>query len=36
MAAHTGRFEKTPFRNQRDTLLQMLVEQFWWTLAPIV
>lgn len=35
MATHTGRWERTPFRATRDELLNMLVEQFGWTLTDI-
>ena len=35
MATHTGRFEQTPFRDRLEPLLEMLVEQFGWTLEPI-
>jgi hypothetical protein len=34
MATHTGRWETTPFQAQRDELVQLLVENFGWTLAP--
>lgn len=33
MATHTGRWEKTPFRDQLMTLLELLVSQFPWILA---
>lgn len=32
MPTHTGRWEPTPFRGQRDELLQALIENFGWTL----
>jgi len=35
MATHTGRWEPTPLRGQREQLLTMLVDQFGWTLQPI-
>jgi hypothetical protein len=34
MATHTGRWESTPFQGQRDEVVQLLVEDFGWTLAP--
>lgn len=34
MPASRGRWNSTPFRDQLDVLLQMLVHQFPWTLAP--
>ena len=35
MATHTGRWEPTPLRATRDELLQMLVDQFGWTLTDV-
>jgi hypothetical protein len=35
MATHTGRWEPTPFRDSRELVLSMLVEQFGWTLQAI-
>lgn len=35
MAAHTGRWEATPFRAQLQELVTMVVESFPWTLTPI-
>ena len=35
MATHTGRWEPTPLRGQREQLLSMLVDKFGWTLQPI-
>jgi hypothetical protein len=32
-AKHTGRWERTPFRDQRDNLVQMIADQFPWTIA---
>ena len=34
MATHGGRWEPTPFRDTRERLVEMLVEQFGWVLAP--
>jgi hypothetical protein len=34
MPTSSSRWELTPFRDQLKVLLQMLVEQFPWTLAP--
>jgi len=36
MATHTGRWEPTPFRGQLAELVDMVIESFPWTLAPIV
>ena len=35
MAHHSGRWERTPFRDNLDTLVLMVLEQFPWTLTPI-
>ncbi len=35
MPTHTGRWQKTGLRAQRLAVLQTLVEDFGWTLAPI-
>jgi hypothetical protein len=35
MATHTGRWEKTPFRASLPQLLDLLVDTFGWTLAPV-
>jgi hypothetical protein len=35
MATHTGRWEKTPFRSTLLELLELLIDTFGWTLAPI-
>ena len=35
MATHTGRWERTPFRALLDELVDMVVDSFPWTLAPI-
>ena len=34
MPASSSRWDLTPFRDQLKTLLEMLVHQFPWTLAP--
>lgn len=34
MPTFSNRWELTPFRDQLKVLLQMLVDQFPWTLAP--
>lgn len=36
MADHKGRWEPTGLRDECDKLLTTLVEQFGWTLSPIV
>jgi hypothetical protein len=36
MATRGERWEKTPFRAQRDQLVDMVVEQFPWTLADVL
>lgn len=33
MATHTGRWEPTPIRAQRDELVRVLVEDFAWALS---
>ena len=33
MANHLGRWEPTPFQGALDELLEMVIEQFPWTLA---
>jgi len=35
MPTHSGRWETTPFRDNLMALLEMLVSDFGWTLAPI-
>ena len=35
MAVRGGRWERTPFRAQMEELVEMLVEAFPWTIAPI-
>jgi hypothetical protein len=35
MANHHGRWERTPFRDQIDDLVLMVLERFPWTLTPI-
>ncbi len=35
MSTHTGRWEPTPFRDQLTPLLDMLTDDFAWTLVPI-
>jgi hypothetical protein len=35
LAAHTGRWEKTGFRGLLKDLLELLVTEFPWTLAPV-
>lgn len=35
MADHRGKWERTPFRDQLDALVVMVLEQFPWTLTPI-
>jgi hypothetical protein len=35
MSMHTGRWEVTPFQAQRDEIVQLLIENFGWTLAPV-
>ena len=35
MVNHTGRWEKTPFRDQLLPLLELLTSQFPWTLATL-
>lgn len=35
MAGHTGRWERTPFRDNLETLVGQVLEQFPWTLTPI-
>jgi len=34
MATHTGRWEPTPVRAQRDEVVRQLVEDFGWVLSP--
>jgi len=31
-ATHSGKWERTPFRDQRDILLEMVTQQFPWVL----
>jgi len=35
MANHHGKWERTPFRDQLDALVAMVLDQFPWTLTPI-
>ena len=35
MATHTGRWQKTPFRDRLEALLELLVSAFPWTLAAL-
>ncbi len=35
MPTHSGRWETTPFRDELTALLEMLVSDFSWALAPI-
>jgi len=35
MSTHTGRWETTPFREDLMVLLNLLVTDFGWTLAPL-
>lgn len=35
MAIRGGRWERTPFRALMEDLVELLVEQFPWTIAPI-
>ena len=35
MANHRGQWERTPFREQIEDLVLMVLEQFPWTLTPI-
>ncbi|MCH9682257.1 MAG: hypothetical protein K0V04_12535 [Deltaproteobacteria bacterium] len=35
MAGRGGRWEKTPFRDNLDTLVSLVVENFPWTLTEI-
>lgn len=35
MANHRGRWERTPFREQIEDLVLMVLERFPWTLTPI-
>jgi hypothetical protein len=35
MATHSGRWENTPFRGQMTELIDILVDNFGWTLTPI-
>lgn len=35
MGSHTGRWERTPFRDNLKGLVRMVLEQFPWTLTPI-
>jgi hypothetical protein len=34
-ATHTGRWEKTPFRDQLRSLLELVTTTFPWTIAPL-
>lgn len=36
MATHSGRWERTPFRGLLDELVNTVLDDFPWTLAPIV
>lgn len=35
MAVRGGRWERTPFRATMDELVDLLVDQFSWTIAPV-
>ena len=35
MATHTGQWEPTPYRDQLQRLLDLLTDEFGWTLAPL-
>ena len=35
MPTHTGRWERTGLRDTKDNLLETLIHDFGWTLAPI-
>jgi len=35
MAVRGGRWERTPFRAQMEELMDMLVDAFPWTIAPV-
>ena len=35
MADYSGRWERTPFRDNLDALVLMVLEKFPWTLTPI-
>jgi hypothetical protein len=34
-ATHTGKWEKTGFRGQRDELIDLMADTFPWTVAPL-
>jgi hypothetical protein len=34
MAGHSGRWERTPFRDNLDNLVTQVIEHFSWTLMP--
>ena len=36
IATHTGRWERTPFRAPLDDLVNTVIDNFPWTLTPIV
>lgn len=35
MASRGSRWQKTPFRDQRDKLVDIVIDQFPWTLADV-
>jgi hypothetical protein len=35
MATHTGQWQPTPFRDQLERLVEKLINDFSWTLAPL-
>lgn len=35
MASRGSRWDKTPFRDQRDKLVDLVIEQFPWTLTDV-
>jgi hypothetical protein len=35
MAGHSQRWEKTPFRDQLDTLVDLVIDSFPWTLTDL-
>lgn len=36
MASQGARWDKTPYRDQRDNLVDMVIEMFPWTLADVL
>ena len=35
MADHRGRWERTPYRDQLELLLQLVIDSFAWMLSPV-